>query len=151
MKNILVPILLICLIIGFSACSNDEDEACGTAAVGSLENLYGCVNTAENMDFTFSSTFQIIRTQGSFDSLILGNCKPIIDFSIYDIIVGEETLSSGIETINYNYKLPCNGVDGILEVSFVRNATTLAPTLTYHALIPKLGSAENVSVDIQTD
>lgn len=151
MKNILVPILLTCLIIGFSACSNDEDEACGTAAVESLENLYNCENTANNMDFTFSSTHEIIRTQGRFDSVILGNCKPIIDFATYDIIVGEETLSSGIDSVSYNYKLPCNGVDGILEVNFVGNATTVAPTLTYHALIPKLGSAENVSVDIQTD
>lgn len=150
MRKILIPVLLTCFLINFSACSNDEEE-CGTATVESLENLYGCENTENNMDFTFSSTYQIIRTQGSFDSLILGNCKPIIDFSTYDLIVGEETLSSGIERIDYDFKPACNGVDGILTVTFIRNATTVAPTLTYHALIPKLASSETASVDIQTE
>lgn len=150
MKKILIPVLLSCLFIGFSACSDDE-ENCGTTAVESLENLYNCENTANNMEVTFNSDFEIIRTQGSFDSLILGNCKPVIDFSIYDVIVGEETLSSGVERIDYEYNAPCNSLDGLLTVTFISNATSVAPTLTFHAIIPKLGSTETVTVDVQVE
>lgn len=149
MKKILIIALMTYLIIGFSACNKDEN--CDKTAVESLENLYNCENTPYNLDFTFNTEYEIIRTQGSFDSLILGNCKPIIDFAIYDLIVGEQTLSSGVETINYQYTPPCNGVDGVLEVEFIRNATSVAPTLTYHALIPKLQSSETATVDIQVE
>jgi hypothetical protein len=150
MKKILIPVFLTCLIIGFSACS-DDDENCGTVAVESLENLYGCVNTSNNMEFTFNSAFEIIRTQGRFDSLILGNCKPVIDFSTYDLVVGEENLTSGVDVINYEYTPLCNNTDGVLKVTFISNPTAVAPTLTYHALIPKLASSETVTVDVQVD
>ncbi len=148
MKNILIPVLLIAFVIVISACSNDDDEICNTVATGSLESLYNCVNTQNNMDFTFASEYEIIRTQGRFDSVILGNCKPIIDFTTYDIIVGEETTSSGVDTIEYEYTPPCNGLNGDLEVKIIRNAAAVVETVTYHALIPKLQTSETVTVNV---
>ncbi len=60
-------------------------------------------------------------------------------------------MSSGNDRINYNYYFDCQHNGLTLEVVFVQNITTVAPNITYHALVLKLGDEENVAVTIRVE
>lgn len=149
MKSIKHIFFLCALVFAFS-CNSDDD--CGSPVWSTPTNLeveYGCVNTKYQMEINLTDNYTIIRSQQEFDSLITGTCTPTIDFSTYDLIIGKKALTSGNTNIEYNYmKHPCSNAK-YLDVIFIQNATTEAPNLTYHALVPKLDTNETINVTLE--
>lgn len=139
-----VLILLFC-------CSSNNPETCDDTVIEikSLESEYGCENTKYQMDIALVNNYEIIRSQMSFDSLVSGSCKPQIDFITYDLVIGKKRLTSGNTSITYELVRDCKTKMLRLTVTFNQNITTVAPNLTYHALIPKLKDDETVEVLIQ--
>jgi len=149
------------LFIVFStiiSCNNDDDsnnnddnnclELNIDIDITSLENEYGCVDTKYQMEINLSEDYTIIRNQSDFDNLVTGSCQPTINFSNYDLIIGKKGLTNGNSTIDYVLTQHCETGNQTLKVTFNQNDTTVAPNLTYHALIPKLGEEQELNVEI---
>lgn len=135
-------------IIGltFNFCSQENSCKNEIIPTYSLEDIYNCPNTAFQMKIELSNDFVMIRNQSDFDSLVTGSCNPLIDFNTYDLIIGTQGLSNGLASIDYVLTRDCITEKLELVVTFITDATTIAPIVTYHALIPKLGDEETVNV-----
>ncbi|QNJ97565.1 hypothetical protein [Constantimarinum furrinae] len=141
--------LLILMLVVILSCNGDDDSCTpGIVEITSLEAEYGCVNTKNEMEINLSDDFVIITSQSDFDSQVTGSCQPDINFSIYDLVIGKKALTSGNTSITYELLRNCDTQIQTLTVTFVQNATTEAPNLTYHALIPKLENGQVLEVDI---
>jgi len=84
----------------------------------------------------------------SFQQGVMGTCKPDIDFERYDLILGKQFLTHGFSEIAYEYYQKCTAGEYLLEVRISLNATTEAPNITYHALVPKIGHGEAVRREV---
>ncbi|MEH6537267.1 MAG: hypothetical protein V7719_12795 [Psychroserpens sp.] len=151
MKKTILFIVAVFAFVLINSCSNDDDCLSVIFDITSLEDEYSCINTPYQMDIELSEEFIIIRSQAVFENLVTGTCTPQIDFETYDLLIGKKGLTSGVDSINYDglVKNCDNGQLG-LTITFVRNATTEAPNLTYHALVPKLEINEIINVSIVT-
>lgn len=136
------------IALAFYSCNDEDNSQCNPQeiAVKSLETEYGCSNTKYVLyNIVQGDNFIIIRNQQDFDQFTDDiNCRPQIDFENYDLILGKKQLTTGNESIEYQLIEDCNGKK--LTVTFVQNETLFAPTLIYHALIPKLGATETIEV-----
>jgi len=126
---------------GLTSCKNDPEELNYT----SLEAEYGCDDT-RFMPVDISETYTVLHTQADFDSLASGPCNPAIDFSAYDLVIGSKQLAGGNDSIEYHLYRTDEGQE--LQVTFHQNPALISPIITYHALVPKLGDEETVSVEI---
>ncbi len=148
-------LLFFILTLALSSCNNDDDDAnpCPTETTiietTSLETEYGCVNTENIMDINLpSGDFIIISNQQVFDNLVTETCMPNIDFTTYDLVIGRQGLTSGYSSIRYELTEICETGNQTLTVTFNLNTTTVAPTLTFHALVPKLTPTQELTVEI---
>lgn len=130
------------------ACNNDDDNCATEIDITNLEDEYGCTNTEYDMDIDLSDEYTIINSQTAFDSLVTGHCNPEIDFISYDLLIGKKGLPNGNISIDYQLIENCGTGHQTLTVTFNQNETTEAPNLTYHALIPKRGDEQGLSVDL---
>ena len=91
----------------------------------------------------------LIRSQEEFEEMLMGEgCRPAIDFSKYDLLLGNKQLTSGNTSIEYLLLHTCKDSEFLLHVIFHQNITAEAPNITYHRLIPKLQPNESVKVEI---
>ncbi|MGD9977603.1 MAG: hypothetical protein AB7S54_06675 [Bacteroidales bacterium] len=149
MKNGFTTIIYL-IISGLLVLSCDKEQDCKnlTLKTESLENLYGCSDTRYGLECRLDNDYEIIRSQQAFMDFTTGTCRPEIDFQSYDLIIGKKGLTSGNSSIDYELIDDCKKGIKILTVTFNQNMTTVAPNLTYHALIPKLGDEETIQVEI---
>lgn len=148
MKRLLLMLSIVSLF--GTACEKKETCLSEEIAVTSLEKEYGCENTVGGLEIDLEDSHTIIRSQPDFEQRVAGDCMPEIDFEKYDLIIGKQRLRSGVHEINYEYLRNCNG-DYRLNVSIQHNSASVAPNITYHALVPKLPAGEPVDVDIKLD
>lgn len=135
------------LTLLLASCSDDETCTTGEVMTMNLEDL-GCVNTPYQMTVSSSNEFELIRSQEHFDNFITGSCKPVIDWQQYDLIAGMRSLSHGIASIDKSLVMDCLNNRLVLRITFNLNATTEAPRLSFHALIPKLSGNETIFVEL---
>lgn len=146
-------LIFICLFsyVFINSCNEDDECTPATFPITSLEAEYACVNTPYQMDIDLTEEFIIIRSQSEFEDLVTGTCAPQIDFITYDLLIGKKGLSSGIDSIDYDGLVKnCDNGQLNLTITFIKNATTEAPNLTYHALVPKLDADDIINVNIIT-
>lgn len=138
--------LLVIALAALVSCGNDHDCVPAESEVKTLESEYGCSDTRYGLHIGLTNDFMVIRSGQDFANKVTGNCSPQINFSSYDLIIGKKGLSSGNASIDYKLIKDCsNGLR--LQVTFNQNATLIAPNITYHALIPKLGDQETLNVE----
>lgn len=147
------PIFLSILMVLFLSCNSEDSNDCNTVEliVKSLETAYGCSNTKYALNnIVQGDNFIIIRNQQDFDQFTDDiNCRPQIDFENYDLILGKKKLTTGNESIQYQLIEDCNSKK--LTITFIQNESLFAPTLIYHALIPKLEANETIEVIYQIE
>jgi len=134
------------LFLGFYSCNNDCTD--NIVNITSLEKEYGCTDTKYQMDIDLSENYMIIRNQPDFAEFVSGSCQPTIDFSTYDLVIGKKGLGSGNESIEYQLIENCETGNLNLKVTFFQNIASVAPNLTYHALIPKMESQQELNTEI---
>ncbi len=154
MKNTVSVFSLLFLLI-FASCQVDLDDEgeCNIPEIlllpNSLEEVYGCSDT-RYMEVDLSEDYALVRSQEEFESLVTGEgCSPEIDFTKYDLVIGKKGLTSGNTSIDYELGYTCNPGELLLQVTFNQNGFTEAPNITYHALIPKLGDEQYVTVELE--
>ncbi|MCU0376576.1 MAG: hypothetical protein MUF24_14815 [Chitinophagaceae bacterium] len=111
-----------------------------------LGQIYGCTNTLFALQTAFSDSFRVVRSQAAFDSLLSGACSPAVNFSQYDLIVGQRQLISGIDSVSYTLLHNCPESRYEVSVQFHKNLSLMAPRVTWHLLLPKLKAGEVVQV-----
>ncbi len=137
---------VVILLLVFNSCNNKDD--CKTIQLNaqSLETLYGCSNTRYGLQIDLTENYTIIRSQEDFENKVSGSCIPKIDFALYDLVIGRKGLSSDNTSINYILTADCKNVLK-LRVIFNQSDALNAPTVTYHALVHKLGDEETIKVE----
>lgn len=145
MKNSILILMLSLLVF---SCKKDDDCTDTVVNTTSLEAEYGCDNT-KYLDIDLSETYKIVRNQEDFENILLSdNCKPIIDFVRFDLIIGKKGLSNGNASIDYKLIEFCETGNETLTVTFNSNSQSNAPNITYHALIPKLKEGQEFTVEL---
>lgn len=142
--------IVIVAVLGlFFSCTSSNNSECEPSALPftNLETEYGCVNTKYLLhNIVQGDNYIIIRNQNDFETMTDDvACRPQIDFTTYDLIIGKKQLTSGNQSIQYDYTDNCT--EKVLRVTFIQSGTMEAPTVIYHALIPKLDPSEQVSVE----
>ncbi|MDX1830531.1 MAG: hypothetical protein R3342_13405 [Lutibacter sp.] len=140
-------LVIFIITLTFNSCNKENNCQNEILPTFSLENKYNCSNTASQMDIQLSNDYVIIRNQSKFDNLVTGSCIPVIDFNSYDLIIGKQGLNNGLVSIDYVLTRDCVTKKLELLVTFNTDLTNVAPNVTYHALIPKLGIEETVNVE----
>jgi hypothetical protein len=153
MKSTTNRCLLVFVVImacPLTACNNDDAE-CEQLPIEttSLEALYGCSDTPFGISIPLENDFIILSEQQWYDSLVTGFCQPEIDFENYDLIIGRQQLTKGLEDISYTYVRACPTLRYELRVKFTLDDQTVSPTVTYHVLVPKI--MENEAVDLRIE
>lgn len=152
MKN-LFRIVIVGLFFSFILLGCSADDECGPVIIAttSLETQYGCLSTAATVDIDLDNTYTIIRNQTDYDTLVSGSCDVAIDFTIFDLLIGKQQLTSGFNEIYYGMIRNCDNGRLYLEVFIELNAAAVAPNVTYHVLVPKLGDTEDIEVSVVTN
>lgn len=145
------------LTVATSGCATREGEVenlqpcqSGPQPFTSLEAEYGCTY-ARWINLSAGPAPVIIRSQAQFDQQATGECHPQIDFAKYDLIIGQQLQMHGgaSASASYDYQLNCSDASRVLRVLLKPGVTFDLRTYTYHALVPKLGPAETVKVEVQ--
>ena len=121
----------------------------------SLEEAYDCQYTWYEMQVDLpansNDNFVIISSQTDFDALVSGDCKPTIDFSTYDLIIGNY-VSNTPARIDYTFSYDCATKGYLLDVNHLLTGTTDVVGITFHRLIPKRAPVEvNVRINYGTE
>lgn len=127
--------------------ANDVGEGCIMPDLPpiKLETLNTC-ETLSVLDVKLEvGEHAIIQTQTQFEQLVTSaKCFKKIDFSKYDLVIGKEGLSSNLAETRYQLSQSCDANQ--LTITLKQGLLTIAPTVVYHLLIPKMNIAPQVTV-----
>jgi hypothetical protein len=143
-KSVFVSAFLICIL---SCCKKDNCKE-ELVTIKHFETEYGCANTRFSLQIDLNNECTIIRSKETYDSKVTGSCHPEIDFSLYDLIIGKQSTGNFNDTILYDLRRTCPEKALTLTVDVIQSDLTQPSTVTYHALIPKLGDEENLNIKI---
>ena len=142
------------LTLGLNGCATKcglEPEPCETRqlATSSLEAEYGCSDTRFLKSEPLESA-AITRTQAEFDQLVTGECHPQVDFTKFDLVIGQRQMSgSSSASASYTYQIICPANERVLRVVLKSGVTNDFGFRSYHALVPKLAPTETVRVEVE--
>ena len=138
-------IFSIFLLSIFTSCKKNE---CNEIILTSkhLESDYGCVNTKYSLVVDLQNNGKIIRSKEAYDTEVTGPCHPDIDFSKYDLVIGKQSSGNENDTILYDYRSACPNNELTLTVDIIQSDATRPDNVVYHAIIPKLGDEETLSL-----
>jgi hypothetical protein len=131
------------------SCSKKDNCKEESLTIKHFENEYGCPNTRFNLQIDLNNDCTIIRSQETYDAIVTGSCHPEIDFTQYDLVIGNQSTGNFNDTILYDLRRTCPEMALILTVDVIQSALTQPSTVAYHALIPKLSEEENLSIVIK--
>jgi len=142
-------ILLVALFCTIISCI-DEKEKCEDEILSTkhFETEFGCTNTRFDLQIDLHNEYTIIRSKSTYDTNVIGTCHPDIDFSKYDLVIGRQSTGNFNDTILYDYRRVCPNMDLSLIINVIQLDITMPSTVTYHALIPKLGDEESLNIQI---
>lgn len=137
-----LSLFFILTLLAFSCKNNDCEDK-----VLTLHQL-ACENSKHNLDIGLDNNFTVIRSKEAYDHQVTGNCHPEIDFNLYDLVIGKQSLSTENDTITYNLKRQCSDNKLKLTIDMLQTDAAKPDIVVYHALIPKLGDEEGLSLEI---
>ena len=144
----IAPFVSILLIL-IASCNNDNTE---------IECIEGPIKI-EHFDCgiypnfylpTFPiNEYRLIRSKIEYDSLVDGRCHPGIDFSKYDLIVGAQALTTGLDTVIYESNRICPENQLFITITIKRTYTSVGTGgVGYNAIIPKLENENDLFVEV---
>lgn len=145
-------LLLLLLVLNLSSCQRKWRDNCDEKPVPlySLEKIYGCIDTKYTMKTDLDKDFLLIRNQETFAKNVSGLCQPQIDFSKYDLIIGQYELKGWLDGIEYKGVLITQRACKVftLQVKLTKSLVLIGAfsKFTYHALVPKLDTGVSINV-----
>jgi hypothetical protein len=142
--NILLSAFLICLL----SCNKKDDCKEQSIAIKHFESDYGCADTRHALTVNLNNSATIIRSKAEYDSQVSGSCHPEIDFSLFDLVIGQQSSGNSNASITYDLRRTCPEKELTLTVDIIQGLLTVPDNVVYHALIPKLGDEESLNIKI---
>ena len=139
-------ILISAILIFFLSCSKKDNCNEEQLLTKHFEMEYGCPDTKFTLQINLTNDAKIIRSTEEYDAQVSGSCHPAVDFSAYDLVIGRQSTGNYNDTILYDLKRTCPDKELLLTVDVIQSDLTMPSTVTYHALIPKLGDEEKLNV-----
>lgn len=135
----------------WTGCNDDDDAGCDPSLieVRSLEQEYGCPDTPYGIALGIENDFIIISSQAEYEQWVTGTCNAVIDYDEFDLVIGSQQVTGTLTEIDYTYRQVCPTFRFELIVVIHTTASSSTPTLTYHALVPKLGTNQAVDVVLE--
>lgn len=123
---------------------------CGidTLKAQNTEQVYGCTNTAYQMQVAIRDSFLLITNVADYQQLVKGSCTPAIDFDKYSLLIGKRQLQQGLQAISYQLYYHCPENYYEVQVKLQQHMGMQAPNVTWHLLLPKAASAQAVQVKL---
>lgn len=150
-----IPILVMLLLISLSSCKKENvATSCTTPSpvVINMDDLSICEFQGKPSVNLIENESVVIRSQVVFETLVPdATCYPNIAFTKYDLVIGKKKITSGLKNINYALTQNCETNQSKLKVLITKGTTTVTETVVYQALIPKLGGAQTVDIEITED
>ena len=144
MKHAIITISFFFLVM-LSGCDKCKEK---TMSAKHFESEYGCTDTKHTLIIDLTDAGMIIRSKEEFDSKVSGICHPDIDFALYDLVIGKQSTANEVDTILYEYGTLCPDDELTLSVDIVQSLITTPDEVVYHALLPKLGDGEDLTVNL---
>ena len=144
MKHAIITISFFFLVM-LSGCDKCKEK---TMSAKHFESEYGCADTKHTLIVDLTDAGMIIRSKEEFDSKVSGICHPDIDFALYDLVIGKQSTANEVDTILYEYGTLCPDDELTLSVDIVQSLITTPDNVVYHALLPKLGDGEDLTVNL---
>jgi hypothetical protein len=119
-----------------------------TIATKHFETEFGCEDTRHTLAIDLNNECTLISSDGDYDSKVSGTCHPEVDFSLYDLVIGKQAIPNEVDTIYYQYGIKCPENELTLSVDIIQSGTAGPDNVVYHALIPKLGDEQPLSVSL---
>jgi len=139
----IIPVLLICM----SSCKkNDCKEELRSAK--HFETEFGCVNTKYDLSIDLTNNVTVIRTKDDYDTKVTGTCHPEVDFTQYDLVIGNQATAYRNDTILYDFRIACPENQLTLSVEIIQSDVNVADEVVFHAMIPKLGDEELLYINV---
>ena len=147
MKKVLISYIL-CLLLGsITGCTDNNQCEAGNQAVKSLQD-FGCSNVAYNVDVFSANEYALIRSEEEYNQNVEASCQPNVDWNNYDLIIGKQQLSNGLERIERNLVVNCSTNQLTLQFTFYLSITQIAPEITFDAMIPKMMDNQDLYVEL---
>lgn len=90
------------LVISFVSCSKEEPLNVDiTSTTISVTDLVGGENSITEMTIDTNVQFLVIRNQIDFNNLVKGTYHPSIDFTIYQLVIGQYFSNKKINSFTY--------------------------------------------------
>lgn len=139
--NNYLKLLVLVLLGGFQSC-NSDDEICTkdiTNSTKTIEELYNCNNTFENLFLVSDENLYIIITnKDDFDSKVEGSCYPEIDFETYNLVIGYLGNAKKVTSLKNTLYRACEPNTYTLEIDIEsKDEKAEKPLFIYHLLVPK--------------
>ncbi len=148
MKKLTLLSLVILVAFTFNACSSDDDNSCTNQNLEISDLEANCLELNEGI-LGEGENYIVISSQEEFEEFVSDDCDLDIDFTSYDLVIGQETLTNGLESTDYELIQNCETDNLTLNVTFNTNVAAEAPLVTYYILIPKLSEGQEVDVQIE--
>jgi hypothetical protein len=139
MKN---KLLIVTLLLMNISCRQNHDCEDKQLTI----HHFDCANTKYSLKIDIQNDYTIIRSKETYDSKVTGDCHPTIDFSIYDLVIGRQSLGKENDTIIYDLRKTCPDNELDLNIDIIQSDATRPDNVVYHALIPKLGEEETIKI-----
>jgi hypothetical protein len=140
--------IFLVLIAAAMSCMKDEKCRETPYPVSQFENEYGCTDTKHSLKIDLLNAVKIIRDKATYDNEVGGDCHPDINFDAYDLVIGRQVTDNINDTITYELKNTCPDNVLTLTVNMIQSPAAGPDTLIYHALVQKLQSQGNMTVNL---
>lgn len=105
---------------------------------------FGCKNdNSWKLNAGYEDENYIITSQQKFDKIVNMECSPKIDFSIYTVLAGSKSFTTGASV--YDEKVEENNSEIVYSVTFLTDDSAVALRVSYYVIIKK-PSAKNIRI-----
>jgi len=142
-----VSVVFLITFLIFSACSW-QNCIYEELEILHLESDFGCDYNVKSLLVDNWNQYIVIEDQKAFDTILNLECNPSINFRKYDLVIGQKSFPTWIDTFSYKLEFICPEEKVALTIDIVQTGLTVPGGIWYNAIIPKLKRINDFEVEI---
>jgi hypothetical protein len=141
-------IIILTALLSIVSCNKKDNCKETQMATKQFDSEYGCSDSKHTLKIDLVNNVTIIRDKTTYDSEVSGGCHPVVDFTVYDLVIGKQSTEFLNDTITYDLRNACPDNTLTLTVNIIQSSVAEKDTVVYHALIPKIEDQGNLTVSL---
>jgi hypothetical protein len=141
-------IIILTALLSIVSCNKKDNCIETQMTTKQFDSEYGCSDSKNTLKIDLVNNVTVIRDKTTYDSEVSGGCHPEIDFSVYDLVIGKQSIDYPNDTITYDLRNACPDNILTLTVNLIQSSVAEKDTVVYHALIPKIEDQGNLTVNL---